>query len=45
MSTSYLRFDKGSPETEALATWWRWLDDNRGERAPQHPHLLRQELE
>jgi CRISPR system Cascade subunit CasB len=28
-----LRFDKGAPETEALATWWRWLDDNRGERA------------
>ena len=30
---NYLRFEKGSPETEALATWWHWLDDNRGERA------------
>lgn len=28
-----LRFDKESPETEALKGWWQWLDDNRGERA------------
>ena len=28
-----LRFDKESPETEALKAWWRWLDENRGERA------------
>ena len=28
-----LRFDKESPETEALKAWWQWLDDNRGERA------------
>src|SRR3989339_559460 len=33
MATSYLRFDKDSPEIEALATWRCWLDDNRGERA------------
>ena len=33
MSTLYLRFDKESPETEALKSWWHWLDDNRGERA------------
>ncbi len=28
-----LRFDKDSPETESLRAWWRWLDENRGERA------------
>lgn len=28
-----LRFDRVSPETEALRAWWRWLDENRGERA------------
>jgi len=28
-----LRFDKESPETEALEAWWRWLDENRGDRA------------
>jgi len=33
MSTSYLRFDKDSPELQALDTWWRSLDDNRGDRA------------
>lgn len=33
MSTSYLRFDKDSPEVQALEAWWRSLDDNRGDRA------------
>lgn len=33
MSTSYLRFDKDSPELQALDAWWRSLDDNRGDRA------------
>jgi len=33
MSTSYLRFDKDSPELQALEAWWRSLDDNRGDRA------------
>ena len=33
MSTSYLRFDKDSPEQQALVAWWRELDNNRGERA------------
>lgn len=33
MSTSYLRFDKDSPEQQALVVWWRELDNNRGERA------------
>lgn len=33
MSTSYLRFDKDSPELQALDVWWRLLDDNRGDRA------------
>jgi len=28
-----LRFDKESPETDALEAWWQWLDENRGERA------------
>ncbi len=33
MSTSYLRFDKDSPELHALTVWWRALDGNRGDRA------------
>lgn len=33
MSTSYLRFDKDSPELHALIAWWLSLDDNRGDRA------------
>lgn len=33
MTTSYLRFDKDSPEQQALDAWWRSLDDNRGDRA------------
>lgn len=33
MSTSSLRFDKDSPELQALDAWWRSLDDNRGDRA------------
>lgn len=33
MSTSYPRFDKDSPEQQALFVWWRELDNNRGERA------------
>lgn len=33
MSTSYLRFDKDSPELQALVAWWRSLEDNRGDRA------------
>lgn len=33
MSTSYLRFDKDSPEVQALEAWWRGFDDNRGDRA------------
>lgn len=33
MSTSYLRFDKDSPELQAFIAWWRSLDDNRGDRA------------
>lgn len=33
MSTLYLRFDKDSPEFQALDVWWRSLDDNRGDRA------------
>lgn len=33
MSTSYLRFDKDSPELQALDAWWRSLDKNRGDRA------------
>jgi CRISPR system Cascade subunit CasB len=33
MSTTYLKFDKNSPEMLALATWWRALNDNRGDRA------------
>jgi CRISPR system Cascade subunit CasB len=33
MSSSYLRFEKDSPEYQSLAFWWRELDKNRGERA------------
>ena len=33
MSTSFLRFDKDSPELKVLDAWWRALDDNRGDRA------------
>ena len=33
MSNSYLRFDKDSPESQALISWWRMLDENRGDRA------------
>lgn len=33
MSTTYLKFDKDSPEMQALATWWQALNDNRGDRA------------
>lgn len=33
MRSSYLRFDKDSPEYQSLALWWRDLDNNRGERA------------
>jgi CRISPR system Cascade subunit CasB len=33
MSTTYLNFDKDSPEMQALAAWWQALNDNRGDRA------------
>ncbi|HEY3373635.1 MAG TPA: type I-E CRISPR-associated protein Cse2/CasB [Candidatus Aquicultor sp.] len=33
MSSSYLRFDKDSPELKALTDWWRGLEDSRGDRA------------
>src|ERR1039457_2911235 len=33
MSTTYLKFDKDSPEMQALATWWYALNENRGDRA------------
>jgi CRISPR system Cascade subunit CasB len=33
MSNSYLRFDKDSPESQALISWWRLLDEKRGDRA------------
>ncbi len=33
MSSSYLRFDKDSPEYQELVAWWLELDNNRGERA------------
>lgn len=33
MSTTYLKFDKDSPEMQALAIWWNALNDNRGDRA------------
>ncbi len=33
MSTTYLKFDKDSPEMQALFAWWEALKDNRGDRA------------
>jgi CRISPR system Cascade subunit CasB len=33
MSTTYLNFDKDSPEMQALAAWWHALNENRGDRA------------
>jgi len=33
MSTSYLKFEHDSPETQALFVWWQSLNDNRGDRA------------
>ena len=33
MSTTYLKFDKDSPEMQVLAVWWLALDENRGDRA------------
>lgn len=33
MSTTYLDFKNDSAEMQALAVWWRALDDNRGDRA------------
>jgi len=33
MGSSYLRFDKDSPEYQAIVAWWRELDSRRGERA------------
>jgi CRISPR system Cascade subunit CasB len=30
---TYLKFDKDSPEMQALAAWWQALNDNRGDRA------------
>jgi CRISPR system Cascade subunit CasB len=33
MSTTYLNFDKDSPEMQALTAWWNALNDNRGDRA------------
>ena len=33
MSSSYLRFEKDSPELQAFVAWWQSLDDNRGDRA------------
>lgn len=33
MDLSYLRFGDDSPETQALTSWWRGLDEDRGERA------------
>ncbi len=33
MNSSFLRFDKDSPEQQGLVAWWRELDKNRGERA------------
>jgi len=33
MSTTYLKFEHDSPETQALAAWWLKLNDNRGDRA------------
>jgi CRISPR system Cascade subunit CasB len=33
MSTTYLKFDKDSPEAQALTAWWHALNDSRGDRA------------
>ncbi len=33
MSTTYLKFEHDSPETQALSRWWLTLNDNRGDRA------------
>jgi CRISPR system Cascade subunit CasB len=33
MSTTYLNFDKDSPEMHALAAWWHAMNENRGDRA------------
>lgn len=33
MSTTYLKFNNDSPETQALSAWWQALDANRGDRA------------
>lgn len=33
MSTTYLKFEHDSPETQALSRWWLALNDNRGDRA------------
>ncbi len=33
MSTTYLKLEHDSPETQALARWWLALNDNRGDRA------------
>jgi len=33
MSMTYLKFDKDSPEMQALVAWWQGLNDNRGDRA------------
>lgn len=33
MSTTYLKFEHDSPETQALSKWWLALNDNRGDRA------------
>lgn len=33
MIIEYLKFEKDSPETQALFAWWQALNDNRGDRA------------
>lgn len=33
MSTTYLKFEHDSPETQVLFGWWLALNDNRGDRA------------
>lgn len=33
MRTSYLGFQKDSPELDAFITWWQSLNDHRGDRA------------
>ncbi len=33
MSTTYLKFEHDSPETQALSRWWLALNENRGDRA------------